>query len=82
MCNFFLNFTSYIDLYISTYSLASTCQFLFQTLIVITLFFIWLHSTACGIFVPWQGIELRMSAMKARNHWPSREFPVGITLYL
>lgn len=82
MCYFFFNFTSYIDLYISTCSLASACQFLFKILIVITLFFIWLHSTACGIFVPWPGIELRMSAMKARNHWSSREFPAGITLYL
>lgn len=58
MCYFFFNFTSYIDLYISTCSLASACQFLFKILIVITLFFIWLHSTACGIFVPWPGIEL------------------------
>ena len=42
-----------------------------------TFFFFWLHSTACGIFVPRPGIEPQPSAVKAQspNHWASREFP-------
>ena len=36
-----------------------------------------LHCTACGILVPWPGIESRPSAvrMQSPNHWLAREFP-------
>ena len=39
-------------------------------------FFFWLHWKTCKILVPWLGIELVPSAMKAwrPNHWTTREF--------
>lgn len=45
------------------------------TIIIIILFCP--HSEACGIFIPWPGIELRPSAVKALgpSHWTVREFP-------
>ena len=35
------------------------------------------HHAACGILVPWPGIELRSSALKVQslNHWTTREVP-------
>ena len=40
-------------------------------------FKIWLCCVACGILVPWPGIEPAPSAVKVRspNHWTSREVP-------
>ena len=37
----------------------------------------WPHCTACGILVPWPGIEFRPSVVKAwsPNPWTTREFP-------
>ena len=42
-------------------------------------FIFWLCHAACGILVPWPGIEPRPTAVKAlsRNHWTTREFPLG-----
>ena len=39
--------------------------------------FFWLRLTACGILVPWPGIELRPPAVKAPrpNHWTARKLP-------
>ena len=39
--------------------------------------FFWPHLTACGILVPWPGIELGPSAKKAQSpdYWTTREFP-------
>ena len=44
-------------------------------------FFFWLHHTACGILVPWPGIEPRPMAVKALgpNHWTARKFPSHIS---
>ena len=41
------------------------------------LFIFWLHFTACGILVPWPGIEPGPTAVKAPslNHWTAREIP-------
>ena len=38
---------------------------------------LWAHCVACGILVPWPGIEPRSSAvrMQCPNHWATREFP-------
>ena len=43
--------------------------------------YIWLHHAACGILVPWPGIESGSMAVKALglNHWATRE--VSIYLY-
>ena len=40
-------------------------------------FFFWLHNMACGIIVPWPGIEPVQPAVEAQspNHWTTREFP-------
>ena len=57
MCYFFKNFTSYTDLYISTYSLASTCQFLFKILIVITLFLFDCIAQLVGSLFPGWGLS-------------------------
>ena len=37
----------------------------------------WLTDVACGILVPWPGIEPRLSAVEIQspNHWTAREFP-------
>ena len=48
------------------------------TLILLFIYlFIWLLCTACGIIVPWLGIEPWPSAVKVQspNHWTTREFP-------
>ena len=39
--------------------------------------FVWLHHTACGILVPWPGIEPGAPAVgsPSPNHWMAREFP-------
>ena len=41
------------------------------------LVFFWSHHEACGILVPWPGIEPGASAVKVQspNHWTTREFP-------
>ena len=38
----------------------------------------WLCPVACGILVPWPGIELRLLAEKvpSPNHWTTRESPI------
>ena len=40
-------------------------------------FFFYEGQPACGIFVPWPGIKLTTSAVKAQNlsHWTTREVP-------
>ena len=40
-------------------------------------FFFWLCLEACGILVPWPGIEPAPSAVEvwSPNHWTAREFP-------
>ena len=40
---------------------------------------LWLCHVACGILVPWPGIEPRPSAVKAQspNHWTTREFLIS-----
>ena len=42
-------------------------------------FFFWLSHEACGILVPWPGIEPGPPAVEAQspNHWTSREFPLS-----
>ena len=44
---------------------------------IIIFFFFCLHRGACGILVPWSGIEPSPSAIKAQslNHWTPGEFP-------
>ena len=46
--------------------------------------FIWPRCAACGILVPWPGIEPSPSAVKAPspNHWTAREFPQKTSKYL
>ena len=45
--------------------------------------FIWLHCAACGILVPWPGIEPWPSAVKvwSPNPWTTREFPIFKNLF-
>ena len=45
--------------------------------ISLSLFFFWLHCTACGILVPRPGIEPAPPALEAwsLNHWTAREVP-------
>ena len=40
-------------------------------------FLFWSHLMACGILVPWSGIEPAPSAVNTQspNHWTAREFP-------
>ena len=40
-------------------------------------FFFWPYPAACGILVPWPGIELMSSALEVQslNHWTTREVP-------
>ena len=47
-------------------------------------FFFWPHRVACGILVPWPGIEPASPAWEARslNHWTTREVPKYILLLL
>ena len=42
------------------------------------LFYFWPHCTACGILVPWPGIEPMPSVVKVLSpyHWTTREFPI------
>ena len=46
-------------------------------------FFFWLRCSACGILVPWPGIESPPSAVKvpSPNHWTTREFPCSSASY-
>ena len=46
------------------------------------LFFFWPRCVACGILVPWPGIEPVPSAVKAPslNHWTVREYPILLKL--
>ena len=41
----------------------------------ILFFFFWLCGLACGILVPWTGIELASPSVEAQSlgHWPTRE---------
>ena len=41
-------------------------------------YFIWVHSVACGISVPWPEIELGPLAVRtwSLSHWTARDFPV------
>ena len=43
----------------------------------LSFFFLWLCHVACGILVPWPGIEPTQSALEARSlsHWTAREAP-------
>ena len=43
----------------------------------LSFFFFWPYWEACGILVPWPGIEPGPSAVKAQSpkHWTTREFP-------
>ena len=52
-------------------------SFFFHFFLFFFLFF-WLHSTACGILVPWPGIEPLPPAVEAQslNHWTTGEVPV------
>ena len=52
------------------------CDF-FNRLFYFFIFIFWLRCAACGIIVPWPGIEPGPSAVRARspNHWTTREFP-------
>ena len=45
-------------------------------------FFFFFGHMACGLLVPWPGIEPGNSAVKARspNHWTTREFPLTKSL--
>ena len=47
-------------------------------------FFFLLHLEACGILVPWPGIEPVPPAVEAQssNHWTTREFPAAPSFYL
>ena len=51
---------------------------------IVYFFFLWRHHSACGILVPWPGIELAPLAVKpwSPNHWTVREFPELSTLKL
>ena len=46
-------------------------------LFVFPFFFFWLSHVACGISVPWPGIEPTPSAVESQNlnHWAAREVP-------
>ena len=46
-------------------------------------FFPPLHQAACGILVPWPGIEPESPAaeLQSTNHWTVREVPVAVALY-
>ena len=52
-----------------------------DTEVGIRLFFVfclfWSHRMACGILIPWPGIEPGPTAVKGSslNHWTAREFP-------
>ena len=52
-------------------------KLIFLTFFSFSIFF-WPHSMACGILVPWPGIESRPLAVGAQspNHWTTREFPL------
>ena len=41
-------------------------------------FFFWLHCMACGLLVPWSGMEPMSPAVEAQslNHWTTRETPL------
>ena len=55
------------------------CWFGFLILEFFVLFcFVWPCCVACGILVPWPGVEPRPSTVKAQspNHWADREFPL------
>ena len=44
---------------------------------IVFFFFFWPHWVACGILVPWPGIEPESLAVRAPspNHWTARELP-------
>ena len=46
----------------------------------ISFFSFWLHHMTCVIVIPWLGIELGPSAVKAKspNHWIIREVPIPL----
>ena len=50
---------------------------------ILFLFFFFCH-TACGIFVPFPGIETGPSKMRVKSptHWTTREFPLLLWIYL
>ena len=47
------------------------------------LFLLLLHCAACGILVPWPGIEPRLLAVRvlSPNHWTAREFPMFLDFH-
>ena len=47
-------------------------------------FFFWPHRKACGILVPWPGIEPVPAALEvwSLNHWKAREVPEAFLWYL
>ena len=58
--------------------LISLSKVLWQSLSFFLFPFFWPHRAACGILVPWLGIESGLSAVKAQNpnHRTTREFPL------
>ena len=68
-----------IDLFVCSFNITLSWSlerfFYFKKLFIYL--FIWPHCVACGILVPWPGIEPTFSAVKVRslNHWIAREFP-------
>ena len=48
----------------------------------LSFFLVGAHHVACGILVPWPGMETGSSAVKAQspNHWTSREFPIQFSI--
>ena len=54
-----------------------------QTLFIYYYYFIWLHSTACGILVPWPEIEFVPPELEAQslNHWTAWEIPLSVPFF-
>ena len=57
-------------------------QFSFFFSFFLSFFLVGAHHVACGILVPWPGMETGSSAVKAQspNHWTSREFPIQFSI--
>ena len=67
------------------YSFASFIPFDFNIFVSWSNFvntYFWPRCTACGVLVPWPGIEPVPPAVEVRNpnHWTAREFPVILVL--
>ena len=79
---FFNNISSYLFSLLILLALNPVVSFLFLSLLLFFVFF-WPWHMACGILVPWPGIEPASPAVEAQtlNHWTTSKVPSFFILF-